>query len=79
MGDEIKIDGPGYDVSPNWNYPVGGTNAGHIWYDHTHGSSGHVDHKYTKGYGMHVVIGETYRISDLKWEDDIFLQVQRKT
>ena len=75
MGNEIKIDGPGFEVSPNWDYPVGGTNAGHIWYDHTHGSSGHVDHKYTKGYGMHVVLGETYRISDLKWKDDIFFQV----
>lgn len=75
MGDEIKISGPGYDVSPNWDHPVGGTNAGHIWYDHSHGSSGHVDHKYTKGYGMHVVLGETYRISDLQWKDDIFFQL----
>eukprot|EP00122_Pirum_gemmata_P007993 Pgem_evm1s7355 len=52
---DLKIEGKGYNVAPNMNEPVHGTNAGHLYYD-TSGS---------KGYGGHMISGETYQVKGL--------------
>ena len=46
----IQVSGLGYNIAPNWDFPVFGTNAGNMWYDIADPSA-------ATGYGFHVVIG----------------------
>jgi len=65
MGNDIKISGLGYDDNDDYDdyENTDGANAGIL----KHYEANHHDLILSSGYGAHVVAGETYTLSDLKW------------
>jgi len=69
---KLKLNGPGYDVEPNYDVEkLQGLNAGYLNYDNA--GSGK---KWSGGYGAHVVAGERYEIiEETKPEQPIFFEL----
>lgn len=75
MGD-ITLRGKGYDVAPNFDFPVYGANGGILKYN--------IDQEYVHadskllggGYAANVVMGETYSLEGISWQgEDIVVEV----
>ena len=68
----IKVSGKGYDIEPNWAGPSYGSNAGHLTFTDK-GESGRFNKKIrNSGYGIYLIVGETYVISGLQWISDVY-------
>lgn len=56
LDSQLKLSGPGFDTSPNWDSPSLGQNAGYLQYDDMHGA-----------YGGVVLANQHYNLTTASW------------
>ena len=72
---QLKLQGPGYEVSPDFSDPTMGANGGILAYDIDQYYYPSISVMQGGGYAANVVIGGTYTLEMLSWKGDIVVEV----